>query len=59
MEPLTAREQRKLQDEIARQEKQDRAAGQQRLLREGQVQKQQKASASSIFSLLHCRKVAA
>lgn len=42
MEPLTAREQRKLQDEIARQEKQDRAAGQQRLVREGQVQKQQK-----------------
>ncbi|KAL0054042.1 hypothetical protein WJX82_002859 [Trebouxia sp. C0006] len=42
MEPLSAREQRKLQDEIARQEKQERVAGQQRLVREGQLQKQQK-----------------
>lgn len=48
MEPLTAREQRKLQDEIARQEKQDRAAGQQKLLREGQLQKQQKVHAKKV-----------
>lgn len=47
MEPLTAREQRKLQDEIARQEKQERVAGQQRLVREGQLQRQQRVHAAA------------
>ena len=47
MEPLSAREQRKLQDEIARQEKLERVAGQQKLVREGQLQKQQKVFAAA------------
>lgn len=51
MEPLSAREQRKLQDEIARQEKQERAAGQQKLVRDGQLQKQQKVFAAAD----HCK----
>ena len=42
MEPLSAREERKLQDEIARQQKQERLAGQQKLVKEGHLQKQQK-----------------
>ena len=63
MEPLSAREQRKLQDEIARQEKQERVAGQQRLVREGQLQKQQKVFAAAheqvyqqYVSLMHSSK---
>ena len=42
MEPLSAREERKLQDEIARQQRQERLAGQQKLVKESQLQKQQK-----------------
>ena len=42
MEPLSAREERKLQDEIVRQQKQERLAGQQKLVKEGHLQKQQK-----------------
>lgn len=42
---LTGREQAKLDAEIARQEKQERVAGQQKLVREGQWQKQLKVSA--------------
>ena len=57
MEPLSAREQRKLQDEIARQEKQERVAGQQRLVREGQSQKQQKVSAAADLAEATCKHV--
>ena len=48
MEPLSAREQRKLQDEIARQEKQEKVAGQQKQIREKHVQQQQKVFAELI-----------
>ena len=64
MEPLSARDQRKLQDEIARQEKQERVAGQQKLVREGQLQKQQKVVAAAHeqvyqqrVSLMHSSKI--
>ena len=50
MEPLSAREERKLQDEIARQQRIERLAGQQRHARESQVQKQQKVQEARYIS---------
>ena len=56
MDPLTNREQTKLQAEIARQEKQEKQAGQQKLVREGQLQKQHRVSCAGLQSQLNVKK---